>query len=231
MKLLDEGKTFKYLKYAIGEIALIIIGIMIALQLNNMNEDRKAQVEFDVYISQLKGDVRTAIEDANNSKTFMEKNVESGEFVMSFLKLPQYDAEQLASFEKGITDLGSYNEPQVYVGLLGDLMNGNMDVLSRDRSLAQKALEMESGVERWLGNLDHIYNQIDLANNELNLLRGKGNNNLGVPPIYDLDKLKNSDEFVYGAYSITSRGRTMVRFCGLLAVELDAFLAVLEEYE
>ena len=40
---------------------MIIIGIMIALQLNNMNEDRKAQVEFELYIVQLREDVRTAI--------------------------------------------------------------------------------------------------------------------------------------------------------------------------
>ncbi len=39
--LLSEGKTGKYLKYAIGEIILIVIGILIALQINNWNEARK----------------------------------------------------------------------------------------------------------------------------------------------------------------------------------------------
>ena len=40
--LLLEGKTGKYLKYAIGEILLVVIGILIALQVNNWNEERKA---------------------------------------------------------------------------------------------------------------------------------------------------------------------------------------------
>jgi len=40
--LLTEGKTGKYLKYAIGEIVLVVIGILIALQINNWNEKRKA---------------------------------------------------------------------------------------------------------------------------------------------------------------------------------------------
>jgi len=40
-KLLSEGKTGKYLKYAIGEIILVVIGILIALQINNWNEERK----------------------------------------------------------------------------------------------------------------------------------------------------------------------------------------------
>lgn len=38
--LLSEGKTGKYLKYAIGEIILVVIGIFIALQLNNWNTNR-----------------------------------------------------------------------------------------------------------------------------------------------------------------------------------------------
>lgn len=41
--LLSEGKTGKYLKYAIGEIFLVVIGILIALQINNWNEDRKSR--------------------------------------------------------------------------------------------------------------------------------------------------------------------------------------------
>jgi hypothetical protein len=39
--LLMENKTGKYLKYAIGEIILVVIGILLALQINNWNENRK----------------------------------------------------------------------------------------------------------------------------------------------------------------------------------------------
>ena len=38
---MEQNKTGKYLKYAIGEIALVVIGILIALQINNWNETRK----------------------------------------------------------------------------------------------------------------------------------------------------------------------------------------------
>ena len=40
-QFLVENKTGKYLKYAIGEIILLVIGILIALQINNWNENRK----------------------------------------------------------------------------------------------------------------------------------------------------------------------------------------------
>ena len=36
-----EKKTSKYFKYAIGEIVLVVIGILIALQINNWNEQEK----------------------------------------------------------------------------------------------------------------------------------------------------------------------------------------------
>ena len=41
--LLNEGKTAKYFKYAIGEIVLVVIGILIALQINNWNENQKSE--------------------------------------------------------------------------------------------------------------------------------------------------------------------------------------------
>jgi len=43
--LLAEGKTTHYLKYAIGEIVLVVIGILIALQINNWNEMWKLKAE------------------------------------------------------------------------------------------------------------------------------------------------------------------------------------------
>ncbi|MAX71031.1 MAG: hypothetical protein CMC76_08010 [Flavobacteriaceae bacterium] len=42
-KLLNEGKTTQYFKYAIGEIVLVVIGILMALQINNWNDNRKTR--------------------------------------------------------------------------------------------------------------------------------------------------------------------------------------------
>jgi hypothetical protein len=39
------NRTGRYFKYAIGEIVLVVIGILIALQINNWNEERKASIE------------------------------------------------------------------------------------------------------------------------------------------------------------------------------------------
>ena len=39
-RLLTENKFSKYLLYAIGEILLVVIGILIALQVDSWNEER-----------------------------------------------------------------------------------------------------------------------------------------------------------------------------------------------
>ena len=56
--LMETGKTTKYFKYAIGEIILVVIGILIALQINNWNETRKTkQVELKI-LKELKDDLK-----------------------------------------------------------------------------------------------------------------------------------------------------------------------------
>jgi len=40
----DENKPMKYTRYAIGEIVLVVIGILIALQINTWNEERKTRI-------------------------------------------------------------------------------------------------------------------------------------------------------------------------------------------
>lgn len=52
--LLNEGKTSKYFKYAIGEIFLVVIGILIALSINNWNENSKDRRTEQGYLTALK---------------------------------------------------------------------------------------------------------------------------------------------------------------------------------
>jgi hypothetical protein len=44
-KLMVKNKTATYFKYAIGEIVLVVIGILIALSINNWNESKKINSE------------------------------------------------------------------------------------------------------------------------------------------------------------------------------------------
>ena len=55
--IFNNAQTSKYLKYAIGEIILVVIGILIALQINNWNEDRKTDVRITTLMTALRNDL------------------------------------------------------------------------------------------------------------------------------------------------------------------------------
>lgn len=54
---METGKTGKYFKYAIGEIFLVVIGILIALQINNWNENRKQNLKDIEFLNGLRSEL------------------------------------------------------------------------------------------------------------------------------------------------------------------------------
>ncbi|MCA6075034.1 DUF6090 family protein [Fulvivirga sedimenti] len=77
-RLLTEGKTGSYLKYAFGEIILVVIGILIALQINLWNEDRKLKIQ--------------------ETKTLQN-------FVLSLSQDSAYHAQSTVNYEKAINSI------------------------------------------------------------------------------------------------------------------------------
>ena len=55
---METGKTGKYFKYAIGEIVLVVIGILIALQINNWNEGKKSNASENQYYCLILDDLK-----------------------------------------------------------------------------------------------------------------------------------------------------------------------------
>jgi len=55
--MISDNKVIKYLLYAIGEIILVVIGILIALSINNSNELRKTKEAEKVYLKEIKSDL------------------------------------------------------------------------------------------------------------------------------------------------------------------------------
>jgi len=60
-KLADDNKFFKYSRYAIGEILLVVIGILIALQINNWNEKKNQNAQIVKYAKSLVQDLEKDI--------------------------------------------------------------------------------------------------------------------------------------------------------------------------
>ena len=78
-KLMNENKTSKYFKYAIGEIILVVIGILIALQINNWNQNRTNENLEAKYQVRL-------LEDLKEEKAIMEATLNYSEEVKRHAK-------------------------------------------------------------------------------------------------------------------------------------------------
>lgn len=92
-KLLTEGKFTKYLIYALGEIVLVVIGILIALQINNWNETKKMRIR---EISQLKSiqedmmlDTTDVIFNLTYHKLFLKSEQELLNYMLSSDRVPK----------------------------------------------------------------------------------------------------------------------------------------------
>ena len=70
---MEKNKTGKYFKYAIGEIVLVVIGILIALQINNSNNQRIENIREVEYLKNIKLDLIKDIENLNYNIDFRKK--------------------------------------------------------------------------------------------------------------------------------------------------------------
>src|SRR5210317_1096357 len=86
--LLMENKTGKYLFYAIGEIILVVIGILIALSINNWNERAKNETILKVYLQNYVEDLR---DDKKSMDNLSELNIFRYHALQHLLKLSGED--------------------------------------------------------------------------------------------------------------------------------------------
>ena len=100
--LLEKNKTGKpawqagrYLTYAIGEVALVVIGILIALQINNWNENRKTDNIRYIYFQQLLDDIDNEINYINSLKGVLDNSIESYERYQEFIKDPNLEPSDI----------------------------------------------------------------------------------------------------------------------------------------
>jgi len=84
--LLMEDKTGKYLKYAIGEIVLVVIGILIALQVNNWNETRVEQLRMTEYAKSLIQDLNNDLKMLNVSRIQAAANYQDIDSLKAYIQ-------------------------------------------------------------------------------------------------------------------------------------------------
>ena len=99
--LLSEGKTGKYLKYAIGEIILVVIGILIALQINNWNERLKTEMWEEQFLIDLENELNNDLVQLTEAYTNQKRKGDNFRAVLELIpKSSRADKDKIDSLYK-----------------------------------------------------------------------------------------------------------------------------------
>lgn len=143
--LLAEGKTGKYLKYAIGEIVLVVIGILIALQINNWNERNKESRLENTYIQNVKKDLEAQLSSVENQLVYEQSFIASSQVIIDYLNRNKQPDE---AFHTTLTNLAIRNTFAVNDATFTDLISsGNINLISNE-SIRNKIISYYQELER-----------------------------------------------------------------------------------
>lgn len=88
-QLLNEGEMGKYFKYAIGEILLVVIGILIALSINNWNEGRKDALKEQQILKQLASEYNTNLKQLDEKIFMRNEMLASSNTILRYIDNPE----------------------------------------------------------------------------------------------------------------------------------------------
>ncbi|MDP5091941.1 MAG: DUF6090 family protein [Polaribacter sp.] len=132
-KLIEQSKVRSYFLYAFGEIVLVVIGILIALQINNWNEIRKDKQKETIYLSNLERDLENQILSINNQIEFENVYIEkSGSIIAQFISNSFSELE--ISFYQNLSNLHSRKTFVITDPTYTDLISsGNINLIKNQK--------------------------------------------------------------------------------------------------
>jgi hypothetical protein len=105
-QLANDNMPLKYTRYAIGEIVLVVIGILIALQINNWNEERVIKNSINFYLGTLIQDMRGDINIIKSGRKYHNFRIHTGIYM-----LQQYNPDEKLSFFPDNSNLPAWEDP------------------------------------------------------------------------------------------------------------------------
>jgi hypothetical protein len=142
--LLAEGKTGKYLKYAFGEVVLVVIGILIALSINNWNENQKLLKEEKKLLGALVREIESNL--ASLEQTIQKNDTifqQSSRFLTKGLNNPEfeYDIDDL------LLVLG-YAVNDLDTSIINEILGTNSRALISNDSILEQIRTLKKMYER-----------------------------------------------------------------------------------
>jgi hypothetical protein len=145
-RLLTDNKFSKYLLYAIGEILLVVIGILIALEVNNWNEDKNRRKEEIKYLTALRTDFETAETSFRMVMSGVQEQLEHNEQLLTILSGPAGSIPNdsiTGMLRKSFIDFPFFGAHQVTA--YDDLVNSGKLAILRSEQLRRALSEFDAG--------------------------------------------------------------------------------------
>lgn len=156
-QLLTQNKFSRYLLYAIGEIVLVVIGILIALQINNWNEQQKLQEQEKKLLVSLHKELEQNI-------AILERKVTSNDTIMAnmdkFLELAGKEGVREFNYRTYIR-IFNYNPAILESPILDDILESDSRTLISQSDLLPHLRRLRSnykGIEKGEFYLDEFWN-------------------------------------------------------------------------
>ncbi len=154
-KLIDSGSIAKYLLYAIGEILLVVIGILIALQVNNWNEQRKTQIREMNVLTRLHQEM---VQDSLNLKSTIDLVTYKAEQAERLLRTFESDTEveNPPEFVRDVFLVGRGGSYLPYIPAYNELVaNGELGIIQNEEIIKQ----ISSYLNRMNGLRSFVYDE------------------------------------------------------------------------
>ncbi|WCO02726.1 DUF6090 family protein [Psychroserpens ponticola] len=135
-----ENKTSKYFKYAIGEILLVVIGILIAVQINTWNEHRKTKSNEIKTLTQLNVDLRENYKEITEIHELMLLSNKSGQQMLDHLNTSNQVTDSLKYWVESFSNTNIFNNANT---TYKNLENSNDNIISNDSIRLQITLMYE----------------------------------------------------------------------------------------
>lgn len=146
-QLLSENRVTKYLAYAIGEIVLVVIGILIALQLNNANEARKHAIELKAGMVALVKEIDRNIRYVERRIQNIESDMEDIETILHKINTNQADTITVDFIGKIIKDVGPFTYLPLRENAYRNFVNSDLINYIQEDSLKLEIIDIEVGYQ------------------------------------------------------------------------------------
>ena len=144
----------RYLAYALGEIALVVLGILIALQINNANEERLERQREARYLENLKVDLQYSIGELDRYIETRERRIESGTRIVEYFN--GRPLEDLRDFSYHNVFVQTWQRYYQNINTYEELVNsGNLGIISSQK-IKNGLMDLELLYEKMKGDEDHM---------------------------------------------------------------------------